>query len=597
MDSDTKKSVLYGLLEIIFILVLILYFGIKRIQAPNYIFWIIVIINVIFMGYLIFIYNKHSLVFLILFALFIGIIPVFYTFELFYLEKDAIFESQLATLIIKNTRFDPTLGKGFAENYYGYNPLLHITLANLSMVSGKDPFFLAKHVLPIIFRIIILLLVFLIFKEISDNKRIAAIASLIAFIAPSFISISVSRRIMGEIFLLLSFFFLIKFSKERNNIYYFMFILSSIFIVLSDHTSSYMFILLLLAAYVCSFLFKIYLKNKNTHVISRIGVSLLIFVSIFFFWEIFFAPVLLNTEIGYMKEILNFIKDGFSFDSILGKNVYGPSAVHINNAFETFIAYISQFIFVLVAFLGLVYITFNFKNKIRIDNNKLLIFLVLFGIIGYVISGLILRTRLGVVSSALLWLFTLPLALSAGIIISRFISNFRFNRFVICTAFLALLFAGGLIVGFTPGLVNRQFDEDIVLGDERSRDIYLMESAAWLKTHDEFAYLAGDPSVFDIYSGFFEFDVATDYETARVYLGSEDELDFILKSEMLFGNYEHTMTRNSIDYLIINEAVFAYPSFVFGDPLDSAIKEKFDNKKQLSKIYDNNNVQIYKNLS
>ena len=586
----------FALGQIVIILAIVLYLVIKRDNAPSFIFWILMGLDLVYTFFLILFKKENSVIFLAFFAISIGIIPISYLYEVHYLEKDAIFEAQFANSIIKNTKLDPTLGKGFAENYYGYNPLLHVTIADLSVFSGLDPFFISKSLLPLIFRIIILILIFVIIRELTNDYLIASIASLLILVSPAFIPISVSRRTMGQIFFLLSVYLLIKLSKENKFIYGVTFLISSFFIIVGDHSTSYIFMIFLISAFIFSLLLKLFFKLENIEVFRNLGFNFIVFLFMFLTWETLFAPVLLNTEIGYLGDIISFVDEGFGVTSVIGKDVYGPSAVHINKWYETFVAYSSQLLFLIFAFVGLIYLIYRHKKDLNNINKKMLMFLIVFGFIGYFLSGFLIRTRLNVLSSTLLWLFTIPIAISTAIIIRRMIQKNKPHFNTLALIFILFIFFGGLIIGFTPSITNRDFNDDIILGEPRSRSLELVYSADWLKGETENAFVFGDPTVFDIYSGFYQFDVSTDFETKRIYESSLIELNNILYGTVTFGNYKHTMFNDRLDFLVTNKAVFRYPSFIFNDALNKANLENFDNSQLLNKIYSNDEVNIYRNV-
>ncbi|HLC73594.1 MAG TPA: hypothetical protein VJH20_03080 [Candidatus Nanoarchaeia archaeon] len=590
-----QQTLNFALGQIVIILVIALYLVVKRNNAPSFIFWILMGVDLVYTSFLILFKRKNSVIFLAIFAISIGIIPIAYLYEVHYLEKDAIFESQFANSIIKNTKLDPTLGKGFAENYYGYNPLLHITIADLSVFSGLDPFFISKSLLPLIFRVIILILIFVIIKELTNDNLIASIASLLILISPAFIPISVSRRTMGQIFFLLSVYLLIKLSKENKFIYEIAFLISSFFIIVGDHSTSYIFIIFLISAFIFSLMLKLFLKLENTEIFRNLGFNFIVFLLMFLTWETLFAPVLLNTEIGYLGDIISFVDEGFGVTSVVGKDVYGPSAVHINKWYETFVAYSSQLLFLVFAFVGFVYLVYRHKKDLNNINKKMLMFLIVFGFFGYFFSGFLIRTRLNVLSSTLLWLFTIPIAISTAIIIIRMIQKNKPHLNTLALIFILFIFFGGLIIGFTPSITNRSFNEDIILGEPKSRSLELVYSADWLKGETENAFVFGDPTVFDIYSGFYQFDVSTDFETKRIYESSLIELNNILYGTVAFGNYKHTKVNDRLDFLVTNKAVFKYPSFIFNDALNDDNLEIFDNSQLLNKIYSNDEVNIYRN--
>ena len=73
--------------------------------------------------------EKPRLILLILLEVALLLIPILSLPEVYQSGRDAIFESQYASLIIREQRWDPSLGTGMAENYYGHNPILHFVFS------------------------------------------------------------------------------------------------------------------------------------------------------------------------------------------------------------------------------------------------------------------------------------------------------------------------------------------------------------------------------------------------------------------------------------------------------------------------------------
>ena len=69
-----------------------------------------------------------------------------------------------------------------------------------------------------------------------------------------------------------------------------------------------------------------------------------------------------------------------------------------------------------------------------------------------------------------------------------------------------------------------------------------------------------------------------------------------MNESIQFGYYTHTMKSHIIDYVVINNQIFKYPSFLVGNPLDEEDKKKFDNAR-IDKMYDNKGIQIYHNYN
>ena len=151
---------------------------------------------------------------------------------------------------------------------------------------------------------------------------------------------------------------------------------------------------------------------------------------------------------------------------------------------------------------------------------------------------------------------------------------------------------------YTPRVTNRAPGEDIVIGlDSRSRTEELYYAGQWLAENSkEDSKLMGDINVYEIFSGFFQFDVNVyPFWLRRLYLGStQDILDMISKEDVEFGIYKHTHRYNELDYLIINNAFLRYYSDLFGELIASDNLKKFDEIPLLDKVYNNNEIQIYK---
>ena len=148
-----------------------------------------------------------------------------------------------------------------------------------------------------------------------------------------------------------------------------------------------------------------------------------------------------------------------------------------------------------------------------------------------------------------------------------------------------------------PTIVNRAPNQDIVLEFVDSKSQQLYSSGEWLKDNaDNKSVVLGDPTVFDIYSGFFEFNVVTDGYARDLYsLNDSENIKYFLQEPVFFGYYLHTMKEYEIDYVVINSQIFKYPSYLIGEPVDEGIKKNFD-KSYLDKIYDNKGIQIYYNF-
>jgi hypothetical protein len=112
------------------------------------------------------------------------------------MNRDTYFESQFAQTMIDRGFWEPRGGVGFAEDYYGYNPVLHFCIVFLSYATGLSAYQVSKYVLFFVFRFLYVLCAYLIIRVLS-KKNISRIVylSLFLFISSYGMSfIAVSRR-------------------------------------------------------------------------------------------------------------------------------------------------------------------------------------------------------------------------------------------------------------------------------------------------------------------------------------------------------------------------------------------------------------------
>ena len=90
-----------------------------------------------------------------------------FNYPLFYqIDRDTSFEVQVAEIVKEQEMWDPTVGTGYAENYYGYNPVIHFVMAYLSIITGLKVSFIAKYFLLIFIRELIFLIIYIILNNI-----------------------------------------------------------------------------------------------------------------------------------------------------------------------------------------------------------------------------------------------------------------------------------------------------------------------------------------------------------------------------------------------------------------------------------------------
>ena len=593
-------------------------------------------------------------------------IPLLSLPEVFHTGKDAIFESQYASIIIREQRWNPSQGTGLAENYYGHNPILHFVLAFLSLTTGLSPFFITKYIFVIILRVAFVLAAYLLISTITNKKNnaFAYFATIIFMGGTRLMFMNVSRRFIAALFMILALYVIFKSQESPKKIWTVLFFFFSTLIIISDHSITYMFMIILFGMLLISKLPNIignieFIANRNPlkktwiilFLISLIAVIatlqpiffaiiliLLVLLlitqlrdlvhDIKFFrihpvkipdiflkfsfvivmwavWNLIITKVLVKVDQSYMESLLRYIYSGKVADFLFGAGLTQGASVNINYVYENLIIYSSQFIFLILVAIGLFlfikYLNDRKESKLVVvasANRALLMYLTMFSFIMYVLVGVLMLTSWAVIPQVSLWFFSLPISIFTAYSLYLFREKFFNKKFasVIILLTMLLLYTGGLLLGHVPTIVNRAPNEDIVVEFADSKNQQLYVSGLWLKNNSKTdSVVLGGPAVFDIYSGFFEFEVVTnDYARDFYLLGGAEYVNYFLQESHLFGYYRHTAKNHTIDYVVINNQLFEHPSFLVGDPLDPSIKKNFD-KAHLDKTYDNQGIQIYHN--
>jgi len=200
-----------------------------------------------------------------------------------------------------------------------------------------------------------------------------------------------------------------------------------------------------------------------------------------------------------------------------------------------------------------------------------------------------------------LWFFCIPISVFIAYYLeSIFKKKVPKTYYTLClTTILLVFFTGTLLMGiYTPRITNRAPKEDIVIElDSRSKTKELYYAGIWLAENSENDdKLLGDMNVYEIFSGFFKYDVNMYPSLVKqLYLGNADDiLDMIYWEDFEFGIAEHTHHYDKLHYFIINNAFLNYYSCLFGKPISSDNLNKFNEIPLLDKVYNNDEIQIYK---
>ncbi len=568
------------------------------------IFWPIIIFQVITSFYIVHrLPEKFKIMSLALLSVSISLILITVLPNIYNLGRDGVFEAEYADEITALGRWEPTLGVGFAENYYGYHPGLHFILSFFSSITGLSSYFLIKFVFFVVLRLFLSMLVFIVMMELLGKKRaLLAYLSTFVFIGSSGLSfVGVTRRSTAGIFVMLSVYSLLKsHSSKGNRLWNGLFMLFSFMLVLADRSIATYFALFLFLGWIFSKLAAL-LPNFKSIGFPKIGWKLLFFIIIFLSWKLFVANVTIGEDINYFDEIRDLLMSGFRLSLFFDlRNLHGD----VNyRAYEVFIIYSSQILFLLIGFAGLlVYVIRLLRGQDeKFQHPLFLLYIALFCFSMYSISSAFMLTHLDVAVIIILWFFCMPICIfvsySSAIIAGK-VKNKRIFFYAASFVFI-YLFAGSLMMGiFTPRIVNRFDNEDIVIGwDDRSKTKELFYAGSWLSRNAPGgSRILGDPDVYETVGGFFKFDVSPSPIWLKyVYLGDNRSINEVISTKAIdFGAYRHTFRLNNVDYIVINNAFTRFKSILFGDKLNYGRTDYLDGVSMLDKHYSNGEIRIYR---
>ncbi len=513
------------------------------------------------------------------------------------MAKDVNFESQVAELIIEQGRLDAKSGTGFAQDYYGYTPVLHYMIAAIALVTGLSPFFVSKYILFILFKVASVFILYTFFSVFMSKPRsfTPALATFICLMTSEWLELGISRRTISLFFLMMAIYAAMKEMDDKDVIWSYLYHIFAVFIVISNHSISIGFLGILIGAYIFrEILVRLLPEQKKAIAGSsflHLGQKVLVFAAIFLVWEAA-TGVLLTTDILYAKGFLENIGSFFSRLADLEQSAVS-SSVHISRPFERYLIILSQGLFVLASFAGFaVYASKSWKK----DLNYFIAYLALASFAYYAFTAVFLTSSLAVMVQLFLPFFSLipSLFIVYGY---HFIEQRVRNLLPLLTlAGLSLIFfIGGIFLGLGTG-INREAGEVLPLESASTYTVELVEAGRWLDANARTRRLFGDTTVFDIYSSRFRFDVTTDFWVSQFYLANSSDLGWMLQKEDIdFGIYRHTKDQAGISYFAINSHTKIYPSFSYGEPLPDEKLDKFSGSDDLDLIYTNGQMMIYYN--
>jgi hypothetical protein len=595
-----KNNWLMVLIQALLVIIVVLYLMGRERGLPVSLFWPIIWGLVLMSCIIVFrLPRRYKIISLVVVSIGMSLVYLAAYPEIYRGGRDTVFEEQFASTIVDLGRWDPSLGTGFAQDYYGHTPVLHFLLSFSSLTTGLLSSILGRYLFFVLFRLIMAIFAFLLISTIVKSKsNISYTATLIFIGSAGMAFVGVTRRSMASVLVLLTIYTIIKGEGRNKKGWGFLFMFFSLLVVMADRSISYYLLLFLAGAWLFSKVIR-FVPGMQAK-FPALGLKLLYYIAVLTFWLTISSNVFIEGDIGYVADIFGIISGGSGLKSFLGAP-RTVSYVNIYHTYETFIIYSAQFLFLLLGAVGLF---FFIKYIVRGSANKGDNFLLYWGFFSFVMYGfssVLMKTELDIAVLIFLWFACIPISVFGAYLLEMLMEKLHSRGIsgTIAALIVIYFFTGSLLMGiYTPRITNRAPNEDIVVGlDSRSKTEELYYGGLWLSENSKRgAKLLGDIDVFEVFSGQYEFDVNVySFLLDKLYLGSgADILDLVYGENFTFGVYEHTYQDDSFDYLIINNAFFKYQSQLFGNPIDISNLKKLDDNFLLDKIYNNNGIQIYK---
>jgi len=537
-------------------------------------FFIFYLAAVVLLSLLVLVFKRYQLLSIIVFDLF-----VFAIFSLqfplaYQVDRDSGFEAQYASTIVGLGYWDQTAGVGYAQDYYGYNPALHFSLAFSSLLSGISVDVLSKWIYIILLRIMFLLLAFVVLKAVSQNTELSYAAIFVYLITPRLRVIYISRRIVAAIAILACVFCIAEYLASRKAKFFLMACLLSLLILFCDHTLSILWLFFLFGAFV---FYTMRSASGKTRSWTIWFLLCLVFGSLFLAYNLYLSPVILQGDLSYLVRIFSFFHTPG-----LGSSA---SVAPIYSSYQMILMIGSQLLLTFFAFTS--FVRNFFKNSI----NPLLMYWSFAAFPAIVLLTYLLNTRWVVFANIIIWFFLLPICFFFSVFLKRALKSSLFFSIGI----ILFIFAGNLLLAYHPNVLFSDSNAAFVeLPEYKNHDI--LDSAAWLANYTEGkpTFIIGDRSVFDIYSAYYGFVVSPEEIAKAFYASNLTRMEHnFLARPVYFGSYSQTAQTVQPDFVVVNLDLAANRSYEITLKTDDF--KKFEETRFLKRIYQNANIVIYEN--
>lgn len=592
------------ILHILIAIVLSIFLFLRRSDVNPIYFWIIYLALISTQVWIIFKEKRKTIILsLLIFAFTMLLIYKIQYPNTYNLNRDGLFEAQFSNSIVENSYWNPELGSGYAEDYYGYNPVLHFLLSLFSIVAKQSTYILGNFFFIAILDLLLILSIdYLITAFVDKNSKLPYIALFLFIVSPRLRMLALTRRLVGAIFMAISIGTFVRlFNKKIENSYYIIFVISSILTIISDHAMAYFYVGFILIWLIYTGVSNIITNNKSPKIkISKLMILSLIVLIILGTWQLFFANTLLTQDFYYMKSFIKAIFNRNFFDYIFNLTIKNTSPVRIINSSETLIALGSQVMTGILSFIGTILILLHYKKIKKISSSdKFLIFFSIFSLMFYPISLILINSAYGGFSMSYIWFPSVGLAISIAYLLFIFLDSNKnqFLKYILLLIIFIMFFTGGLFSSIQPTRFHRIASLDsTVLEFPENRMFQTVASGQWLSLNSIEAVAIGDHNIYDIYAGVFNIEMAKSNEAKQFYHTKMPiEINYLMDKKLYtIGSAKHSKRSKKINYFILNKNLFSYPSYLAGYPVDSSQEQIIDSADKAHRIYDNGKIIIYK---
>lgn len=485
-----------------------------------------------------------------------------------------------------------------------YYPGLGLLTVSLKYLTNLDIFPVAKILIGVIHSFVVVF-IYLFFKEVSLSERIAAIGAFIYATNPLYIFFHAvySYESLGILFVVVLLYLISKMSFKSGSI--FLSLLAIVILpalVITHHLSSYMFLLFMVFLAIIQSYKNLRQKSEG----SKKSYLTFTFLTgtLILGWMVYVATIAINYLFGTFTDRLSKI---FELSLFGGEKTDIFSTSLATSLLPTYEFVIDTFIYVpLVLLLSLMGVYFIKKEK---NVNAFIYTLIFYGPVLYLLSlGLIPTSgsELAQRSWGFVYIglsFVIAVALD-GLLVSDIKNNFLERKTLIkAFSFIAviIILMGGVSIGDKP--IHREPDllsPKLVAGaGSMTTDVFC--AAEWVER--EFGKgnkMSGDPTIGLIYNRHASQEVEL-YHAWKLFLPKlidDDAMSYVRMYGLGYVVIDERMTKSLAEYgyYFPKKEIYRefYPVYGLTEPLPIECIEKFNNHNLFYKIYDNENIYIYK---